>query len=190
VLRGLTLNGVGGTNGISMTAGANLHVENCVVAGFSDFPGAGIDVPSSAGASARLFVKDTICRRNYYGIKVGAGSGSLDHVRLEQNVSISLDVFNGGTKVSIANSVASGNLYGLFADASAELNIEACLVANNSNAGIASDIFAVVRVSNSTVTNNGTGLSNGLATLESRGNNTVRGNTTNTSGTITVILGT
>src|SRR6266567_614359 len=40
VLRGLTLNGVGGTDGISFHAGGNLHVENCVVTGFSDFAGA------------------------------------------------------------------------------------------------------------------------------------------------------
>src|SRR6266568_2915360 len=48
------------TNGIRLTAGGNLHVENCVVTGFGS--GGGISVPSGAGASARLFVKDTICR--------------------------------------------------------------------------------------------------------------------------------
>src|SRR5205814_10260915 len=63
VLRGLTINSAGGTNGINFTAGGNLHVESCVVTGFSS--NAGIFVPSGAGVSAQLFVKDTICRRNY-----------------------------------------------------------------------------------------------------------------------------
>ena len=48
----------------------------------------------------------------------------------------------------------------------------------------------VMRVSNSTAVNNGTGFSQGSsAVFESRGNNTVRGNTTNISGTITAIGG-
>src|SRR5205085_4552356 len=70
VLRGLTINGAGGTNGINFTAGGNLHVESCVVSGFSS--NAGIFVPSGAGAGAQLFVKDTVCRRNYLGIDMEA----------------------------------------------------------------------------------------------------------------------
>jgi hypothetical protein len=49
-----------------------------------------------------------------------------------------------------------------------------------------------MRVSNSTATNNfGFGFLNFNVegTFESRGNNTVRGNPTNTSGTITIISG-
>jgi parallel beta helix pectate lyase-like protein len=188
ILRGLTINGAGGTNGINFTAGGNLHVENCVVTGFNS--SAGIFVPSSAGAGAQLFVKDTICRRNLNGIDVRAGSGSLDHVRLEQNA-FGLFAEPSGTHVSIANSVASGNSsFGLEAAFGSELNIEACLVANNNSGGIASFNSATVRVSNSTVTNNGTGLFNPNATLKSRGNNTVDGNTTNVNGTITALPGT
>ena len=58
-------------------------------------------------------------------------------------------------------------------------------MANNPNWGITSD-SATVRVSNSTVTNNGTGLQNynSTGTLLSRLNNTVQGNTANKSGTI------
>ena len=181
VLRGLTLNSGGGTHGIEFQSGAALHVENCIIHGFTG--GAGIVVSSSAGESARLYVKDTICRRNNLGIRCNAGRGSLDHVRLEQNAT-GLLVAGSGTQVSIANSVASGNtFYGLFGNGSAELNIEDCLVANNPSRGINSDGGATVRVSNSTVTNNGFGLYNG-ATLLSRLNNTVQGNTANKSGTI------
>ena len=65
-------------------------------------------------------MKDTICRGNFSGIIVEAGSGSLDHVRLEQNSSVGLFVFNSGTHVSIANSVASGNNFGLIGQAGGE----------------------------------------------------------------------
>src|SRR5207302_4023776 len=36
ILRGLTINGAGGTNGINFTDGAALHVENCVISRFSN----------------------------------------------------------------------------------------------------------------------------------------------------------
>ena len=184
VLRGLTLNSGGTSTGIVFHSGAALHVENCIINGFA---GSGILVSSNAGESARLFVKDTICRRNTSGIRCNVGLSSLDHVRLEQNVSVGLQVSGSGTQVSIANSVASGNAYGLIGSG-AELNIEACLVTNNVVSGIHSQAGATVRVSNSTVTNNGTGLFNN-ATLKSRGNNTVDGNTTNVDGTITPLSG-
>ena len=182
VLRGLTLNN--GTDGIVFQSGAALHVENCIINGFSS---AGILVPSSAGDNARLYVKDTICRRNFNGVICRAGRASLDHVRLEQSGNIGL--FAGvGAQVSIANSVASGR-HGLWGDGS-ELNIEACLVANNNARGITSAGAATIRVSNSTVTNNGTGLTIFTgATLESRGNNTVRGNVVPVEGTITPFSG-
>ena len=183
VLRGLTLNRGGGSDGIVFQSGAALHVENCIINGFSS----GIYVIDTAGASARLFVKDTICRRNVNGIFSNAGRASLDHVRLEQNF-YGLYAQGSGTRVSIADSVASGNTHGLFAPRG-ELNIEDCLVANNVGTGIGSSGGATVRVSNSTVTNNGTGLSNSVSTLKSRGNNTVDGNTTNVNGTITQLSG-
>ena len=187
VLRGLTLNNGGGDNGIEFQSGAALHVENCIINGFTT--GYSILVPSSAGESARLYVKDTICRRNGVGIYPLAGRISLDHVRLEQN-GFGLYVVGSETRVSIANSVASGNTSSALVGSGAELNIEACLVTNNGEAGIYSLFEATVRVSNSTVTNNGYGLFNSSgSTLKSRGNNTVDGNTNNVFGTITPLSG-
>ena len=191
VLRGLTLNNGGGYSGIEFQSGRALHVENCIINGFTPGGHSGIVVSSTAGESARLFVKDTICRRNDNGINCKAGRGSLDHVRLEQSGNIGLIVSGSGTKVSIANSVVSGNNGGLYGSTGGELNIEACLVTNNNNSGIASVTGAIVRVSNSTVTNNGIGLSiTDTSTLKSRGNNTVDGNTTDVNGAITLLPGT
>jgi parallel beta helix pectate lyase-like protein len=186
VLRGLTITGAGGSSGINFTAGGTLHVEECVIGGFSTD-----GILANGGAGAQLFVKDTICRKNGDGIDIIAGKGSLDHVRIEANTSHGLFVNNA--RASIANSVASGNTFvGLLGSSSAELSIESCLVANN-NTGISASGTAgetTVRVSNSTVTDNPlAGISVSAATLESRSNNTVRGNGTNVSGTITPISG-
>jgi len=60
------------------------------------------------------------------------------------------------------------------------------VAASNSHQGIAADNNGTVRASNHTVSLNLNGLTqNGSGVFESRGNNTVRGNTTETSGTIT-----
>jgi parallel beta helix pectate lyase-like protein len=181
VLRGLTINSAGGTNGINFTSGAALHVENCVVGGFvgnGDVLAAGI-LSSSTG---QLFVADTVARENFDGVYVTNGTLSADRCRMEKNSNLALAVDTSG-KVSIRQSVASGNIYG-FVVATGELNIDDCLVANNSGSGILTQNGAVVRVSNSTITDNGTGLNSSGGSLLTRGNNTVQGNATNKSGAI------
>jgi hypothetical protein len=196
VLKGLTIYGNGGTQqggiGVPTNNGLILHVENCVLNGLSSY---GIQFLAST-----LEVKDTIFRGDFFGIllnlegSVPATSVTMDHVRLEGN-NIGLQA-TSGVVISIRDSVAAANSVGLQAFGNApvgtlEMNIENCLIANNTTAGIESQASsmpaatATVRVSNSTITNNGTGLSqSGPALLLSRGNNTVQGNTTATSGTI------
>jgi hypothetical protein len=197
VLRGLTLTGLGGANGINVTSVGNLHVEGCVISGFT---GNGIFVNLTADGS-RIFIKDTITRNNAAsGIEIrtstGTVSASIDNCRSERNT----DGFvaNTNSRVTINRSVASGNTsLGFFAfsgasGAPAELSCEECVSSNN-NGGFAVVVIlggaATIRVSHSTATNN---TSNGFAqsggVFESLGNNLVRGNTGgDSSGTITVI---
>jgi hypothetical protein len=191
ILRGLTINNQGsGGSGVFFSTGGTLHIEGCVVNGFSG----GIGIRFRAGAN--LEVKDSIFRGNGNGIAVQPASGTaqavIDEVRLE-NGGEGLFVA-GGSTATVRNSLASGNSFTGFAAASsdianAELDLENCLAFNN-NTGIsafsASTGTATVRVSNSTVTRNNFGLANtgASAVLLSRGNNTVEGNQTNTSGTI------
>src|SRR5215471_9463 len=177
-LRGLTLNGQGGTNGINFISGAAVHVENCVVNGF----GMGIRFTNSG----KLFVKDSTIRKNITGIFIGTTgpiAASIDHVRLTENTGAGLDVVDGA-KVSIRNSVSSGNATGINSTstqpAGVEVNVENCLVAGNANgiasAGDAGGTSSIVRMSDSTVTDNQIGLVQILAgALLSRGNNTVEG---------------
>jgi hypothetical protein len=189
ILRGLGINQFGGTNGINFTSGKALHVENCTINGFA--AGAGI----LETGSGDLFVKDTIIRNNQTGIDVAPATGtaraSIDQTRLEGNQD-GVAVGQGG-KVSVRNSVASGSSDAGFlatcAAGACELNIDSCLVANNVtgvSANGTSGGIGTVRISDSEVTDNGTGLlQQGAGVLLSSGSNSVEGNTTaNTTGTI------
>ena len=190
VLRGLTIDGLGAmANGINVVAVGVLHVENCVITGFMPDPSVVGDDTAHGngiffGSSGKLFVKDTIVRGNGYGgiwiyPASGTAKASVDHCRLENNAFGMKCEPNG--IVAIRDSVISGNVgNGLAVEngPNAELNVDSCLIAY-SNRGIAAD-NGTVRVSNSTITDNDTGLFivfNG--NLLSRGNNTLEGNTTN-----------
>jgi hypothetical protein len=194
ILRGLTINNQGSTgNGIVVNTVGTLHVEGCVVNGFSH-PDLGTGIVFLAGAT--LEVKDSILRGNQNGIMVlttsGTAHAAVDNVRMEGNITNGLFA-REGSEVTVRNSLASGNGVGLiaqsFSAANAELDIENCAASNNGTGIVASSFstgVATVRVSNSTVTHNGTGLANlgAPAVLLSRGNNTVEGNVATTFGTI------
>lgn len=191
-LRGLTFNWIGGSNnnGIEFSAGAVLHVESCVVNGF---PGTGI----LSNAPSKLFVKDTTVRNGVSGISVGAPSGtvtvSIEHCRVEGLGTPGIGIKAGdNSRVTIRDTVSSGNGTGFQADpqtssATVEMNLENCVAANNSFAGIFADGSpgtSIIRVSNTTVTNNNIGLTfNPGGSILTRGNNTVEGNTQNRSFT-------
>jgi len=198
ILRGLTINNQGGTgNGIVFTSGARLQVEGCVVSGFAAaVPGlltgpnpSGLTFQASQAISgARLAVKDSIFSGNTYGIEIqhGAGRGfaTIERTRFEGNFTGLL--VRANSFVTVRDSVAAANREGFLALStspapSPELNIESCVASNNGLDGIAAVATgggaATVRVSNSTVTGNDTGLwADGNGTLLSRGNNTVEGN--------------
>jgi hypothetical protein len=89
----------------------------------------------------------------------------------------------GGAKVSFVDSVVSGNGIGFHSEGG-EVNIESCLAAKNLDGGVEAN-GGVVRVSNSTIPDNGQGLNQMSGILYSRGNNTIEGNTVDTVGTIT-----
>ena len=213
VLRGLTLNSLGVDNGINWDTGAALHVESCVINGFTS-RGILFD------AAGKLFVKDTIIRNNVFsgniGILILTTSGtiqaSLDRVRLENNSTDGVVI--GNAQVSVSNSLAAGGQNGFVVQSGGKLTVSQSVAANNSAAGFVATnggemvvenciargnnrgMFAiaagtVMRVSNSVATANATGfLQQTSALFQSRGNNTVLGNTTETSGTITVVSGT
>jgi hypothetical protein len=104
-LRGLSINGQGGTPGIWMKTGAELQVEGCVVSGLVD----GITIESGSTS-----VKDTIIRDNSsFGARVenGAVSVHFDHVRAQNNGSVGIRVSldSASARVSIRNATVTDN---------------------------------------------------------------------------------
>jgi Right handed beta helix region len=196
VLRGLTINGLGvGQVGILASFAGVLHVENCAL---SDFIADGM----FGGGPLTLFVQDTViseCASRAIDLENG-GRAVIEHTRLENNGRGILLLL--GAQVTVRSSVASGNAHAGFETDWGTLNLENCVVSNNGTGVVANMTPSpngptIVVISNSVVTNNQTGLfqtcvnlcSDSPSLIYSRGNNTVIGNNTDISGTITPLGG-
>lgn len=211
VLRGLTLSGP--NFGVNFDSGAALHIENCVINNFSR--GVLFDAPG------KLFVSDTIVQKNFVGIQIASANGiqaSIERVRAINNTS--LGVYVGGNspiRLSVADSVLSGNTFDGLLMASGKATVTRTTAANNGRhgfaleSGVATEAMfedcaatgngdtgflssgganVVVRVSDSTATDNATGFKQlTYAVFQSYGNNRVRTNTANTSGSIQITGG-
>jgi hypothetical protein len=177
-IEGLTINGLGGTNGVRFTSGAGLELVRCAVSGFVD------GIRMEGGGT--LLVRDTEVRTaTGAGIRVvpaSPGRADLWRVRLEGNGTGLLA--SGGSSVSLFESVLAANsLNGASCD-SGDLTVEDCLVTGNGTGGAGSGT-GTLRLSDTTVVDNATGLAqSGGGTILSRSNNTIEGNTSNTSGTV------
>ena len=144
-LRGLTINGQGGDTGINFAQGAQLHVENCVIAGL------GTGIWATAGVTS---VKDTIIRGNsQVGMLTGQGAASvqLDSVRIQANDGFGLRVTQGagGQRVAVRNSTiadngAAGILINAAPNSLASVDIESTEVTSNNWIGGAGAIAIVV----------------------------------------------
>jgi len=214
VLRGLTINGQGGTNGVVISSNSSLVVENCTV---SNFPGGtGID----ASASARLRVLDSVLIKNSTGIKISDGARALvTGTRLLDSGGDGLLVMASGASavasaevvrteavggyagfeaygtsggyatLYVKDSSTTKNTIGVAATSSggtAKLGLNDSLIANNSSGVYATGSGAKIIASGNRVLGNATGLhQSSSSVLESPGDNSVRENTVNSSGTIT-----
>jgi len=195
-LRGLDIDGGNsGSIGIQFTSGQSLNIQRTAIRGFT---GSGISFAPNAGTTT-LFVSDTVVTNNgSNGILVapsgsGAVNGALNRVVASGNGAASngVGIFaygassTGAVNVTMTDTVANNNAYGIGVGASAVM-VRNSTVSNNA-VGIRADQAAILRVGQSTVTANGTGLqaTNG-GLLQSYGNNNVSGN--GTDGTLTSTL--
>jgi hypothetical protein len=177
-LQGLTINSLGGTNGIRFTSGGSLQVESSSVFGFAD----GI----RAEGSGALSVRDTRVRNSSSAaVHILPGSPSLAALyrcRLE-NGAAGLSITSAAS-VSIEESVASGGTGPGVSCTAGDVTVDDCLLAGNGTGASASGT-GTIRISDSCVTDNTTGLAQaGGGTLLSRTDNTVEGNGSNTTGTV------
>jgi hypothetical protein len=186
VLRGLTFQSptpgatIGTAIGLTHQSGT-LFLENSVVDGWA------IGLHSDVGAQG-LFVKSSVFR-NHRDRGLWLPPGSTQNVGIEDSFferngwGLSL----GGGTGRVSNTVLAGNQFGAVVLGGAEFTFQRCEVSGNSSIGLLA-YFATLRVSFSTITHNSVGLQNHESTLESFNNNVIRGNTTDTLGTITGVL--
>ncbi|MDQ6653643.1 MAG: right-handed parallel beta-helix repeat-containing protein [Acidobacteriota bacterium] len=179
-LRHLDIEGVGlGVNGVSITNAASVVIEDCVIFGFTTR-----GISDTRTVSGSLSVRNTIIKQNgSSGAVVFPGGGAVvkavfDNCSFVGNGAAGL-VAEPNSDVTVFRSVANGNTdAGFFAqgNATANINLESCISSHNGK-GINADQNAVVRVSDTQITNNGIGLNpTAGGQISSYGNNNVTAN--------------
>lgn len=200
VLRGLTINGQGGSVGILINANnAKVSIENCVISNFY------IDIPDRQHGilvqqAATIRIVNTLMRDNDIGIELLAGAtADISGSKFFGNdTSIFARNLTGGTTtaVAISNTVISGSFYGIyaFANSSATSRVEMVRsIISNSDTGVftaSEGGTASFSFRKSVVAGNIDGLVElgSGATLISYGNNTLSDNLNNPIiGTLTTI---
>jgi len=214
VLRGLRLNGAGAAStGINILAAAAVHIDDCEIQSFG-----GIGIQAEQAVDVRLFVSGSVSRNNGIdGLRFNAPTGSggtlvVDNSRFENNLASGLDISD--IDATITRTIVSSNFTGIFqkrgtanvtwtttehnltygylavlSEPGVMMTLERSVVRGNAVAGLHFSSGGTAVISDSVVTNNGTGLSvQAGATLLTRRNNIVSGNTTDVSG-IVISLG-
>jgi hypothetical protein len=176
--------GTQGISGILVLAGAELHVEDCVISGFN------VDAIDyrPAGGGVAYITDTTIMNNEGGGIVVNTGRMTIDNLRAESNGNGV--VVNGTAIATVRNSYASGGGagFGATVSAGAVINVENSTATHNQY-GIFAGSGATVRVSNSHIlSNTNTGLYNaGGSFIVSLQGNQVAGNPTQGAFTSTVV---
>jgi hypothetical protein len=203
-LRNLRINGAAqsvtpGLNGIRLLSGAMLHIENCVIFGFSQNA---IDINLNQAAAPRVFITDTTVSDSAGGVTArNTGSGvvtlTIHRGNLVQNSSFGLraDGSGGGHVVaSLSDSYVSGNGTGVLASAGpniANIMVTRSSVGGNVTNGLQATgpaNFSNILVSNTLVTLNGTGLAvSGGGSIQTYKNNAVDSNSANGAFTSSII---
>ena len=189
-LRNLSINGTGpsgtvgtrtGLDGIRFLSGTSLFVENVLI---NDFSGDGIEVAGPVGeANFMALVLDDVIIRNVNGSGVKAShanaagqiTATLENVRVYRTA-IGVDALNR-TRFGIRNSTFTHNTTGLRQNGTDNImNVDDVFV-SYATTGIQSSASGTVRLGDSVITQNATGLSPNGGTILSLSGNTITGNT-------------
>jgi parallel beta helix pectate lyase-like protein len=206
VLRNLYLTGLGATTGILLESQSSLHVDSVLVTNFTN------EGLSTTADGATVFVRDSMFRRNgTYGLAAdgavdltisstrfegndvamyltGGATGDIDGSAATKNTSNGF-VFEGadGT-IARSTSTDNGGNGVLALGAGTEVMLSSVVLTDNATNGVLTqDGTPVVRIGGSTVTRNDVGLLKFDGTLESFGDNLIRGNTTTNSSGVTTV---
>jgi hypothetical protein len=182
----LNINGAStGTSGIRMIAGNTLHVENTLIDGFVSH---GINLDSNtANAGVSLFVNNTTIRNCAgTGIRTNTVAGgqitsSINNVRITK-CGTGIDQVNG-TLGTIHDSMIARNTIGIQTaepSAGSIVNIISTTIANHSGTGVNVVGGSRARIARCNIIQNFVSLAP-AANVDSGGNNSIAGNSTNTA---------
>ncbi len=179
-LRGLTLKGAGASSAVTLLDADSLSMEDLTLDSWEN----GLDLQNAVAANVSVI--NSVFLLNDAGIRDLAAEGnrvSLSDSRFEQNGTGLL--VSSGT-FSTRQSLFTGNGAGIGVG-NGSVDIRQSEFWGNGT-GVVAFAGGTARISRSHVFSNTTGLSASAGSIfESAGNNIVRGNSTNTSGTITVV---
>jgi len=187
-LRGLDIDGGNaGATGIQFNSGQSLNIQKSTIRNFTN---TGINFTPN-GASTLSATDILVTGNGNNGVLVSSGAsavvnGVLNRVTASKN-GVGIFANSASVNITMTDTVASNNNYGVGASASAVMVRNSTI---SSNAiGLAADQVATVRVGQSTITANGTGsnTANGGQVI-SYGNNNISGNASNGTLTSTVAL--
>jgi len=181
ILRDISINGAGnGLNGIRYINGKTLMVDHCWIYGFRGNPGRGIDVAVS-GTSTLKLINSVIENQLEDGVRLNSTAGQV-------NAMISnTDIMNcGGDAIeALSNVRAAVSNSRIFLDGNgirttsvnSLFNLDDLFI---SQVGIAlqASSASAIRISDSMITQNSTGISLNSGTIESFQGNSLIGNTT------------
>jgi hypothetical protein len=191
-LRGITLNGSGATarHGVLISAAAEVNLEDMNISSFNE---SGIEVNDDA----LVTIRNSVARECGTGIRVqtqgGAAQVTADHVILERNSGAGMFVV-GPSKALARDCVAVHNTNGFAANGSgAVLVIDRAVIAHPyvfDRAGVIAYSGSTLKISNSVISNVYNGFQNygNMATVISRGNNTMTDVLNAHVGTVTTEL--
>jgi hypothetical protein len=191
-LRGLTIDLRGTDNfAIRFISGAALHVQDCVIRKTKN---AIFFTPSG---TSELFVADSVISNSSGGgiFVFPSGSGrakvTLDRIRVENNAFSGIRLDAGGStaiEATVNESILAGNVeHGISASGDTiKVTMNGSAAVNN-DTGVSSQNNAIVRIGDSTVTGNATGLAvAGNGKIASYGTNQINGNGTDGAPTSTI----
>ncbi len=133
--------------------------------------------------TSRLTIDNSRFENNGFGISVGGGIATIHRSIASGNANSGISSTDNSVAVTLTSSVTAQNGIGIFVVSGSTLAMESSLAHGNGDGLLVSN-GSTARISNSTFTNNTTGINN-AGTVETRQNNTVRGNTTNVVGALT-----
>jgi hypothetical protein len=186
-VRNLSIQGTGptgtnpGFNGINMTSGKALVVENCVINGFTAAGGvAGININMTNGTATEVYVRNTTIQNCRTGIRVTQPSGfvaaningvNIGHMSVD-GITLATSAFADIRDANIAFAVNGINITGGAGASAAILNSTIAHCTTGLAVG-----GSTSRITHSSILYNTNGVSFGGGSLRSFGDNVYDGNT-------------